>query len=226
MNKIKVFITGDGSHSLLHEELNETYHSRHGAVRESQHVFIQQGWSDLIAKQELPSVSILEVGFGTGLNALLTANEAWDKNLTVTYTSLETFPLPPEIWTTLNYPDPHHFFSPLHQAPWQCWVDIHFKFRLLKLEKSLQDLEVKLPEYNLIYFDAFAPGKQPELWEMKMLSKVVDGMKPGGMFVTYCAKGQLKRDLKTLGLVVETLPGPPGKREMVRAIKPLKSFIV
>lgn len=220
MKEIKVFITGDGSHSLLNEALNETYHSRHGAVRESQHVFIEHGLHYLIEKQQRQFVSVLEVGFGTGLNALLTINEAILKNSKVGYTSLETFPIPPEIWTTLNYPDPHHVLRELHQAKWQSWVDINSNFKLLKLEESLQEIELEPQQYDLIYFDAFAPNKQPELWELKILEKVAGTIRSGGIFVTYCAKGQLKRDLKTLGLIVESLPGPPGKREMVRAIKP------
>lgn len=220
MKEIKVFLTGDGSHSLLNEALNETYHSRHGAVRESQHVFIESGLNYWLEKHKPPLVSILEVGFGTGLNALLTADEAILKNIKVEYTSLETFPIPPEIWATLNYPDPHNLFRELHQAKWQDWVDINANFNLLKLQKSLQEVELESHQYDLIYFDAFAPNKQPELWENKMLEKVFGTIKPGGIFITYCAKGQVKRDLKTLGLIVESLPGPPGKREMVRATKP------
>jgi tRNA U34 5-methylaminomethyl-2-thiouridine-forming methyltransferase MnmC len=220
LNEIKVFVTGDGSHSLLHEALNETYHSRHGAVRESMHVFIEHGFNYVVGKQHKRSISILEVGFGTGLNVLLTLNEAKEKNLSVNYTSLETFPLQQEIWSTLNYPDNNNVFKALHQANWQQWVDIVPYFRLLKLEKSLQAVELTYMECDLIYVDAFAPNKQPELWEMSMLSKVATTLKSGGVFVTYCAKGQLKRDLKELGLIVESLPGPPGKREMVRALKP------
>lgn len=219
MKEIKVFITGDGSHSILNEALNETYHSRHGAVRESRHVFIEHGLRFLIEKQKRQFVSVLEVGFGTGLNALLTIHEAMLKNYKVEYTSLETFPIPHEIWTTLNYPDPHNLFRALHEAKWQTREEINSDFSLLKLEKSLQDVELEPQQYDLIYFDAFAPNKQPELWELKMLEKVAGSIKPGGIFVTYCAKGQLKRDLKMLGLTVESLPGPPGKREMVRAIK-------
>lgn len=220
MSEIKLFITGDGSHSLFNEKMNETYHSRHGAVRESQHVFIEQGFHNLIEKQKLPVVSILEVGFGTGLNALLTAHEAIQKKRMVQYTSLETFPVPSEIWEQLNYPDPEHVFSNLHQAEWHRWVEIHSHFQLLKLETSLQTVELNPQVFDLIYFDAFAPGKQPELWELPILYKVTNTLKPGGVFVTYCAKGQLKRDLKAVGLQVESLPGPPGKREMVRATRP------
>lgn len=220
MNEIKIFITGDGSHSLLNEELNETYHSRHGAVRESEHVFIKQGFNYLVEEQKTETLSILEVGFGTGLNALLTLAEALSKNIIVSYTALEIFPIQQEIWKMLNYPDPHHLFNKLHQADWNKWVQIHPTFKLLKLEKSLQSVELESQQFDLIYFDAFAPNKQPELWNLQILDKITGTIKSGGVFVTYCAKGQLKRDLKSLGLMVESLPGPPGKREMVRAIKP------
>ncbi len=220
MKEIKIFITGDGSHSLLNEELNETYHSRHGAVKESQYVFIEQGFNYLIEKHHSKALSVLEVGFGTGLNALLTLREAIKNNIDVAYTTLEIRPLPPEIWMTLNYPDPDHLFKELHSAVWQKPVQVHSNLILLKLEKSLQTVELAPQQFDLIYFDAFAPNKQPEMWERQVLERVVSRIKTEGAFVTYCAKGQLKRDLKALGLIVESLPGPPGKREMVRAVKP------
>lgn len=221
MNTIKVIITGDGSHSLLNEALDETYHSRHGAVQESLFVFIEHGFNYLRLKNEHPKpISILEVGFGTGLNALLTLTETTQDQTVVDYTSLETYPLQQDVWTTLNYPDPLHLFGELHLAEWGKSIQINDHFTLLKLEKSLLTVELASQQFDIIYFDAFAPNKQPEMWELSILTKVVNTLKPGGVFVTYCAKGQLKRDLKALGLVVESLPGPPGKREMVRARKP------
>jgi tRNA U34 5-methylaminomethyl-2-thiouridine-forming methyltransferase MnmC len=220
LDEIKIIVTGDGSHSLVNEALNETYHSRHGAVRESMHVFIEHGLQFFANKQPKNSISILEVGFGTGLNALLTINEAKRRNLTVQYTSLETFPILETIWRTLNYPDAYNFFKQLHSAAWNRWVEITPYFSLQKREMSLQKVNLKTIEYDVIFFDAFAPNKQPELWQLPMLEKVCASIKPNGLFVTYCAKGQLKRDLKSLGLIVESLPGPPGKREMVRAVKP------
>lgn len=220
MDTIKIIVTGDGSHSLFHEALDETYHSRHGALQESLHVFIEHGFRYLGKTQKPKSISILEVGFGTGLNALLTLAEAIESDISVAYTSLETYPLNEEVWAKLNYPDTNNLFKELHQAEWEKWNQINSHFQLLKLEKSLQDVELDPRQCDLIYFDAFAPNKQPELWELTVLDKVVKTLKSGGMFVTYCAKGQLKRDLKSLGLIVESLPGPPGKREMVRALKP------
>jgi len=220
LSPIKIIITDDGSHSLFNEALDETYHSRHGAVQESLHVFIEHGFGYLARKQNPDSISILEVGFGTGLNALLTAAEAIKNNINVSFATLETFPLGKEIWESLNYSDPHNLFNTLHQTEWEKWMEINSRFRLLKLEKSLLDVDLEPQQFDLIYFDAFAPGKQPEMWELSVLQKVVTTLKPGGVFVTYCARGQLKRDLKSLGLTVESLPGPPGKREMVRALKP------
>jgi tRNA U34 5-methylaminomethyl-2-thiouridine-forming methyltransferase MnmC len=220
LNTIKIIVTGDGSHSLLNEALDETYHSRHGAVQESLHVFITQGFNYLLKKQKHESISILEVGFGTGLNALLTLSEAIKNELSVAYTSLETYPLSQELWENLNYPDPSNMLKELHEAEWQKWADISSYFKLLKLEKSLQLVDFEPEQFDLIYFDAFAPNKQPEMWELPVLEKVIKTLKSEGAFITYCAKGQLKRDLKTLGMIVESLPGPPGKREMVRALKP------
>jgi tRNA U34 5-methylaminomethyl-2-thiouridine-forming methyltransferase MnmC len=219
LDKIKIIVTGDGSHSLLNEALDETYHSRHGAVRESQHVFIEHGFKHVIKTHPLNSISVLEVGFGTGLNALLTLGQAEKSQHKVEYTGVETNPLPKEVWMNLNYPDPNNFFSEIHEASWQKWCEINAHFSLFKIEKPIQQVELLPSHYDLIYFDAFAPNKQAEMWELAILDKVVNALKPSGVFVTYCAKGQLKRDLKSLGLVVESLPGPPGKREMVRANK-------
>lgn len=219
MDTIKLIVTGDGSHTLLNEALDETYHSRHGAIQESMHVFIEQGLKFLLKEQKPGPISILEVGFGTGLNALLTLTESIKNELAIAYTSLETYPLGQELWKNLNYPDPDYLFNELHKAEWHKWVEITDHFKLLKLEKSLQHTELEPEQFDLIYYDAFAPNKQPEMWEQPVLNKVIKTLKSRGAFITYCAKGQLKRDLKSLGLIVESLPGPPGKREMVRAIK-------
>jgi len=220
VGEIKIFVTGDGSHSLHHESLNETYHSRHGAVQESRYVFIEQGLQYFTEQSSQKEISILEIGLGTGLNALLTATEAIKNSLKITYSALETFPLPAEVWTRLNYPDPQEVLSKIHQAEWNQWESIHTRFQLLKLNQSLLEFALPASNYDLIYFDAFAPSKQPEMWDAAVLEKVIHAMRSKGVFVTYCAKGQLKRDLKALGLIVESLAGPPGKREMVRALKP------
>jgi len=216
---MEIIVTKDGSHSLLNTELNETYHSVHGALQESIHVFIKNGF-DLALQKNPESISILEVGFGTGLNALLTLQRAQQVQTKIQYTSIEAFRLPENIWSKLNYAESlglSEYFIKLHQAPWNVESSILPNFPLLKIDKTLQTVDLN-STYDLIYFDAFAPNKQPEMWTLDILSKVVGLMKPSGIFVTYCAKGQLKRDLKSLGLNIETLPGPPGKKEMVRGV--------
>jgi tRNA U34 5-methylaminomethyl-2-thiouridine-forming methyltransferase MnmC len=219
---IEIITTSDGSHSLLNTTLNETYHSRHGAVQESLHVFIKEGLDYLLTKKPAATISILEIGFGTGLNALLTAQRALEVSAVVQYTSLETKPLPELIWAQLNYtssPDAEVLFRSLHEAPWATAVDITPAFRLTKRKVSLLEATFAPGSFDLIYFDAFAPNKQPEMWTYAVLETVVHTLREGGMFVTYCARGQLKRDLKALGLTVETLAGPPGKKEMVRGVQ-------
>jgi tRNA U34 5-methylaminomethyl-2-thiouridine-forming methyltransferase MnmC len=222
MSSLKIITTKDGSHSLLNEQLNETYHSIHGAIQESNHVFIEHGLGFVQENSNAPTINILEVGFGTGLNALLTLQHALIHNITIRYTSLEAFPVEEDIWSKLNYAESSeskNWFQKLHQANWNQWTEISPTFQLRKVHTTLQEVALETSHFDLIYFDAFAPNKQPEMWEVTMLNKVVAAMKPKGVFVTYCAKGQLKRDLQSLQLIVESLQGPPGKREMVRAQK-------
>jgi tRNA U34 5-methylaminomethyl-2-thiouridine-forming methyltransferase MnmC len=222
---LQLITTGDGSHSLLNTDLNETYHSTHGAVQESQHVFIKNGLDFFIEQNTPDEINILEVGFGTGLNALLTARQIQDSKIKVHYTSLEAFPISIELADQLSYSNDVVFqqskqlFMSLHESGWDEPVSILANFTLEKKIITLQESSFHPSEFDLVYFDAFAPNKQPEMWEVDILEKVVQAMKPKGVFVTYCAKGQLKRDLKSLGMIIETLPGPPGKREMVRALK-------
>lgn len=222
MSKIELITTGDGSHSLLNTDLDETYHSRHGALQESKYVFIKQGLDFFYEKTHEKNISILEVGFGTGLNAWLTLQRAQELNIHIHYTTLETFPLPSTLWPSLNYAAGSAFeneFLKVHQAAWEKSEVITPNFTLHKVEKSLQDFEASGKQFDIVYFDAFAPNKQPELWEAPILGKVASMLSSNGVFVTYCAKGQLKRDLKSFGLEVESLAGPPGKREMVRALR-------
>lgn len=217
---VEIITTSDGSHSLLNKEMNETYHSVHGAVQESVHVFIKNGFDFLLQRSHPDTIAILEIGFGTGLNALLTVQHTSSLKTQVIYTSLEAYPVPEEIWSKLNYassPGAQSVFNDLHRATWNTEVAVTSAFRLLKLHQTLQQATLSPASFDLVYFDAFAPNKQPEMWTTEVLGKVVSLMKRGAVFVTYCAKGQLKRDLKSLGLTVETLPGPPGKKEMVRA---------
>lgn len=218
---VEIITTEDGSNTLRNPALGETYHSVHGAIRESVHVFIENGLKPFIGKDK-PEISIFEVGFGTGLNAVLSLEIARAQKQKVKYTTIEPYPLPENIWSNLNYPhalDNVYDYPSLHRSPWQIGTTLDPYFELFKIQTTLQEAKLGAESFDLVYFDAFAPSKQPELWELPMLEKVVAALKPGGVLVTYCAKGQLKRDLTSIRMVVETLSGPPGKKEMVRASK-------
>ncbi|MFQ5446549.1 MAG: tRNA (5-methylaminomethyl-2-thiouridine)(34)-methyltransferase MnmD [Desulfobacterales bacterium] len=214
--------TQDGSQSVLSEEFGVTYHSKYGAVQESRHVFIEEGlFLKTIGKKYL---SILEMGFGTGLNAFLTLVEAEKLNISVHYCGVEKEPLKPEIINALQYPefldaaDKEAQFKALHQSSWNEEVAITDYFSLCKLHQPFSQVEL-CAKYDLVYYDAFSPNVQPEFWEEPMLRKVFEALLPKGVLVTYCAKGSFKRALKAVGFEVEALPGPPGKREMTRATK-------
>ncbi len=221
--------TRDGSHTLLNVAMDETYHSRHGALQESEYVFIEKGlyhWME--HHQQEQEINILEVGMGTGLNTILTVREALQHlHIHFHYTTLEPYPVDEEMVEKLNYlrflPKIYTIqakFRELHACAWEETVPLLDNFTLLKLKQKLEDIDSQPCCYDLVYFDAFAPNKQEEMWVPEILEKVVHMMRLSGVFVTYSAKGQVKRDLKTLGLTVETLPGPPHKAEMVRATKP------
>jgi tRNA U34 5-methylaminomethyl-2-thiouridine-forming methyltransferase MnmC len=218
---IQIITTADGSNSLLNVSLNETYHSIHGAIQESLHVFIQNGLLPFI-NGDRSEISIFEVGFGTGLNALLTMQRADQLKRKVSYMTIEPHPLPENVWAELNYPEALNLvkeYRALHVSPWQVGTSLSAYFNIFKLQSMLQETDLGKARFDIVYYDAFAPAKQPDLWVLDVLQKVVLALKPGGVLVTYCAKGQLKRDLRSLQLTVETLPGPPGKKEMIRAVK-------
>lgn len=225
-DEIKIMNTGDGSHTLLNVALNETYHSRHGALRESQHVFLKEGLQYWLEKHpEANSINIFEMGMGTALNLMLTLQAAQElPQIKFSYITLEAFPLSNLVIKQLNYTELLQnaslkvLFEKVHQTSWNEWHTMLPNFQLKKARQKLEDYQVESTSADLIYYDAFAPNKQAELWTVEALSKVCAMLKQEGIFVTYSAKGQLKRDLKSLGLSVETLPGPPGKAEMVRAI--------
>jgi tRNA U34 5-methylaminomethyl-2-thiouridine-forming methyltransferase MnmC len=226
MDELEIIVTSDGSHTLRNRKLDETYHSIHGAKQESTHVFIKNGLSFYCESSTTKEVSVLEVGFGTGLNALLTWEFAAANNIKVHYTTIEPYPLPAEVWTSLNYGEKNQQkFDSIHRAEWDEEVTVAPEFTLLKRKVALQEAALA-GKYNVVYFDAFAPSVQPELWIIDSLASVVGTLSDGAVFVTYSAKGQLKRDLKTLGLAVETLPGPPGKLQMVRGIMTRKQILL
>lgn len=220
MSDLEIIVTSDGSHTLRNKELRETYHSVHGAVQESMHVFIKNGLEYFFRDRKPKKVSILEIGFGTGLNALLAWQFATQNRLATVYTTLEPFPLPQDVWCQLNYGQQDNAtepFSALHHAAWDAQMFLSEEFVLHKIKNTLEQSDLA-ERYDVIFYDAFAPSVQPELWNFESLRKVITTLNAGGVFVTYSARGQLKRDLKTLGLTVETLAGPPGKKEMVRGL--------
>lgn len=219
--KIEIKRTKDGSDTLYLSDLDEHYHSTFGAVQESMHVFIRSGFESC----PRPEVSILEIGLGTGLNCLLTWMAARDSGQSVHYFAVEKFPLPASLITKLNFGDiftpiESELLSSLHDCPWESDVQLDQKFMLQKIEADLTDLKYSsLPSLDLIYFDAFSPDRQPELWKLSIFEKLFSQMSPGGILVTYCAKGSVRRNLQAAGFTVERIPGPPGKREMIRATK-------
>ncbi|MBB6327129.1 tRNA U34 5-methylaminomethyl-2-thiouridine-forming methyltransferase MnmC [Algoriphagus iocasae] len=223
--KLKIILTEDGSHSLYNEDLKETYHSFHGALKESVHVFMLYGLDSwLMENPTKKPLRIFEVGFGTGLNAWLTLVWAEQNQIPVLYHTIEPFPLSEEIYSQLNYGDLddgffHYkpYLTRLHKMEWDKGAVVSEYFNMKKEKTTLE--EVTLYPSDVVFFDAFAPSKQPELWEKQLLEKIYESMNQGGIFTTYCAQGKLKRDLKEIGFEVESLPGPPGKKEMTRGWK-------
>ena len=219
---LQLIETADGSSSLYNDELDEHYHSIHGSIREAAHVFIKMGWEQI----KKPKVSIFEMGFGTGLNFMMTqiANEKAKKE--VHYTAVETFPIQEEIWGSLNYlevmnrNDLQSIYRKIHTVPWESYQPIDTSIFLRKIETDI-DRYSSDQLFDLIYFDAFGPRVQPHLWEQPIFEKMYESLEPNGILVTYCAKGVVRRTLQAVGFDVERLPGPPGKREMLRAQKPV-----
>lgn len=218
----ELIITGDGSHTIYVPQLNEHYHSTYGAIQESRHVFIESGLKHVFSGQFL--VKILEVGFGTGLNALLSSIEAENSGKTIHYTSIEPFPLNPDLTRQLNYPEQlgsetDLLFKKIHDAEWNRENHITDHFILRKVLYSLEKIELEDNCFDLVFFDAFGPEVQPELWKEEIFQKIFLSEKNGGILVTYSAKGSVRRALKNSGFSVEKIPGPTGKREITRAVK-------
>lgn len=218
---ISLYTTNDQSHTLYNSELNETYHSRNGAVEEAEYVYLKQGLAPIAA--QLKEISLLEIGFGTGLNAILTLQKAVQWGITCYYHALETLPLPMELINQLNYPQfitPTYqaLYTQMHQCAWDSSQAIAPNFYLHKALQSVHQFNTT-NRFNVIYFDAFGPEKQPEMWTQNVFEKMYELTGPQGILVTYSAKGEVKRTLKAVGYEVERLPGPPRKRHMLRAIK-------
>lgn len=220
----KIVLTEDGSHSLESGRFGVTYHSVHGAIQESQHVFLDAGLRPWL-EDDPTEINIVEMGFGTGLNAYLTLLEAQRfPDRIFRYLTLEKYPIDEAVVQQLNYPEllgqpDHIYFSALHGAEWEREVTITDNFFFHKRREDLLEANLPADWAHCVFFDAFAPGSQPELWETEALKRMVDCLRPGGNLTTYCAKGVVKRSLRSLDLTVEALPGPPGKREMTRAVK-------
>lgn len=219
--KRKIIVTSDGSKTIQITDWNEQYHSKHGAIQEAYHVFITSGLS-LFSNR---SISILEIGFGTGLNALITLLESRKRNLVISYTGVEAYPVTQLELSQLNYIkqlDAKEFdghYLKMHQSSWEEWVDLEKNYRLQKQQKYFLDIQDK-EAFDLIYFDAFGARVQPELWTEVLFSKMFTALNKNGILVTYAAKGSVRRAMLAVGFTVERLPGPPGKREMLRATKP------
>ena len=220
MNR-KIIITGDGSATIQIDGWNETYHSKHGAIQEALYVFIDKGFR--LCKG--PKISILEMGFGSGLNAFITLMEADRQNLKVHYTTVEAFPVAQEEWHQLNYPEQLNAerfatqFEALHNSPWGQEVAISQNFTFLKRKQLFEDVADE-NLYSLIYFDAFGARVQPELWGESIFKKMYNALCPDGVLVTYASNSMARKAMLACGFLVEKLPGPPGKREMLRAKKP------
>lgn len=218
---LEIQLTGDGSQTIFVRDLNEHYHSTFGAINESLHIFIDAGLNFISSSSN--KIKILEIGFGTGLNALLTLIEAEKNKLFIDYSSIELFPLEEEIYSKLNYSDHIKYqdikevFLKLHECNWERKVDLSNYFSLRKINTSLQDYIPEIQYFDLIFFDAFGPDVQPEMWTFEVFKKMASCMKKGGVLVTYSTKGMVKRNLKEAGFSIEKLPGPIGKREILRA---------
>jgi tRNA U34 5-methylaminomethyl-2-thiouridine-forming methyltransferase MnmC len=217
--KRDIIQTEDGSTSIFIPEWNESYHSKHGAIQEAYHVFIKSGFSLFEGKP----VSILEIGFGTGLNAFITSIEAEKNNQRVNYVGVEAYPISDEEIASMNFAslidsNKMHVFNQIHSCPWEINNDIQTTFSLTKRKQLFQDIDDE-DSFDLIYFDAFGFTLQPELWSVEIFNKMYKALRNDGVLVTYACRTAIKNAMKEAGFQIEKLPGAPGKREMLRAKK-------
>lgn len=223
--KRKIIMTNDGSTTIYLPGWKEQYHSKNGAVQEAQHVFLNMGLHYFIENYPttLP-INILEIGFGTGLNALLTMLEADEKKVSIRYKGVEAYPVSTEEILQMNYnkylQDKNYelLFKKMHATAWGSFCELTPFFKLKKEQQYFQDIQEE-HNFDLIYFDAFGAKVQPELWEKPIFQKMYEALRAPGVLVTYAANGKAKRALRAAGFTIEKLPGPPGKREMLRALK-------
>lgn len=220
---ISFLLTGDNSHTLYSERFKATYHSIRGAISESKHVFIQNGLQFVHEQLQAKEISILEVGFGTGLNAFMTYMYAKEHDLKINYHSIEAYPVPLSATPRFNYANEFSdrekiVFNQMHQQEWNRVGQISGSFSFTKHLCLLEEFSSK-QKNDIIYFDAFSPSEQPELWTETIFKKMYDLLHPNGVLVTYCAQGQMKRNMKQAGFKVKALPGFGSKREMTRGEK-------
>ncbi|WP_298344883.1 tRNA (5-methylaminomethyl-2-thiouridine)(34)-methyltransferase MnmD [uncultured Algibacter sp.] len=231
--KREIIQTADGSTTIHLPDWNEQYHSKHGAIQEAYHVFIKHGlhhyYHSEQSEESQKDITILEIGFGTGLNAFITLLEAQKLKLSINYKGVEAYPVSEDEIKALNYIDAlkakknETDFQKLHDVSWEEKHQINNNFILIKQKQffsEIKDSEV----HNIIYFDAFGARVQPELWTEAIFKIMFKALKPNGVLVTYSAKGSVRRAMQAVGFTVERLPGPPGKREMLRAIKHLETL--
>lgn len=218
--KREIIQTKDGSTTIHLEEWNESYHSKHGAIQEAKHVFIKNGLSLFKDK----ALSILEIGFGTGLNTFISFLEAQTMGQTIDYVGVEAYPVAAEEIISMNYVDELNaqskleIFEKMHKSNWNEKIMLSDSFSLTKRQQFFQDID-DVAQFDLIYFDAFGYRVQPELWSTEIFKKMYEALKENGVLVTYAARGVVKRSMIEVGFRVEKLEGPPGKREMFRAFK-------
>ena len=218
----EIIETSDGSKTIHIPAWNENYHSHHGALQEAKHVFLRNGLDEYMPQRE---ISILEIGLGTGLNAILTCQEATKHDLKINYTALEAYPVSEEELLALDYQSfledevARNQYTKIHATEWNQKELISSNFNIHKILDQLENCNFEGNQFDIIYFDAFGPRVQEELWSLEIFQMLFNSLKSNGLLVTYCAKGQVKRDLKAAGFVVECVPGPLGKREMTKAFK-------
>ena len=218
---VRLVLTADGSHTVINQVLDKTYHSIHGAFQESQRVYIELGLGYALERFPNETLRVFEMGFGTGLNVLLTAREANTFHRKIAYTAVEAYPMALDDASQLNYDALFgtSFLQALHESVWNEPVVISDYFMLAKLEGRLQDLQTP-DRFHLIYYDAFAPTAQPELWETDVFEQMATLLEPGGILTTYCSRSYVQRNMRAAGFIVEKHAGPLHKRDILRAIKP------
>jgi len=222
--KREIITTADGSTTIHLPDLNEQYHSKHGAINEAKHVFIKSGFSHILELESQEQLQILEIGYGTGLNAYITFLTAEERSQKVNYVGVEAYPVGIKEIKLMNYPkkldavSKESVFYTMHQSKWGVPTEISSSFLLTKRQQFFSEIEDE-ESFHLIYFDAFGARVQPELWTTEIFAKMYNALKQNGILVTYAAKGSVRRAMQEVGFAVERLPGPPGKREMLRATK-------